>query len=427
MLAIVRKKILDLSLSPEELFERVFFEKMISLAKEETTKFRLTIPGEKPLIVTMKMFPGDREDSFKFSRLLTGDIISGGNLRGSFIAYATFSKNNDVKIESFLGKGATIGNLFNDFRAFPGRENLLPIDIGGVLLLHRFVFYPDRTTLEEIYRACDQEKLELWEQKTTREIPLSSKNRPDLILSGEKVVNFTRKYGRPPYFTKTNDFEIKHEKPLSVELFNQNVVLFEKNLIKNGGSFTLTYILWDSANDCPKNLFLDFVYPDGKEEKNIVISGHNHDILGESLVQIVKNLPVEDFLRRVSLATEKEFSSDLLFVTERMISRDPSKRLKEGDLKILAGILAGTTECRLEKKNLVSAKDHSTHNLLVAYMSKLFLDSNGRVTRKMGNFVLADNGELLKGRFVLGGDDSLRENLVRRQLKLVESDLSWER
>lgn len=95
---------------------------------------------------------------------------------------------------------------------------------------------------------------------------------------------------------------------------------------------------------------MDFVYPDGKEEKNIVISGHNHDILGESLVQIVKNLPVEDFLRRVSLATEKEFSSDLLFVTERMISRDPSKRLKEGDLKILAGILAGTTECRLEKK-----------------------------------------------------------------------------
>lgn len=145
------------------------------------------------------------------------------------------------------------------------------------------------------------------------------------------------------------------------------------------------------------------------------------------MVQIVKNLPVEDFLRRVSLATEKEFSSDLLFVTERMISRDPSKRLKEGDLKILAGILAGTTECRLEKKNLVSAKDHSTHNLLVAYMSKLFLYSNGRVTRKRGNFVLADNGELLKGRFVLGGDDSLRENLVRRQLKLVESDLSWER
>ena len=226
MLAIVRKKILDLSLSPEELFERVFFEKMISLAKEETTKFRLTIPGEKPLIVTMKMFPGDREDSFKFSCRLTGDIISGGNLRGSCIAYATFSKNNDVKIESFLGKGATIGNLFHDFQTFPGRENLLPIDIGGVL--HRFVFSPDRTTMEEIYRACDQEKLELWEQKATREIPLSSKNRPDLILSGEKVVNFTRKYGRPPYFTKTNDFEIKHEKPLSVELFNQNVVLFEK-------------------------------------------------------------------------------------------------------------------------------------------------------------------------------------------------------
>lgn len=450
-MAVVKEKILDLNLSSEELFDLVVFEKMISRSDKGITKFRLIVPDEKPLVVTMTMvsepssFPSSSENSFQVVYRLTGHIISDNKIRASHIANATFSQNGEVKIDSFLGRGATIGNLFSDFRTFIGGKNLHPIDIGE--FLHRYVHSPDRTALEEIYRAGDPEKLELWAERAYQ-IPL----RPSRILPAKNVVDFTRKYGRPPFINQTNDFEIKYEKPFTVELFNRNVALFEKNPMKNGGSFTLT-----NASSGGENLFLNFVYPDGKEAKNVAIFGHEYNLLGESLLQIAKDFPAEEFLHRVSLAAEKSFSHDFLFATERMISRDRpqdardplkrfedssasrerpegsisqrehNKRLKETDLKILAEILSGATECRLEKKSLVSTKDNSSHDLLVAYISKLFLNSNGRFTQKRGNFVLADNGELLKGRFVLGGDDSLRENLVKRQLKLVEIDRSLER
>ena len=417
----IKTTIVSLNLDMEEDFDQVLLYKILPCGKEVKTTFNLFAAGEKPFVTTLIKFP---EPGGKTAFMLHGNIVVGRYTHEVHIANATDFGGGKKVVESFIGRGAQVKDLFRDVREHGG---ILPIEIDGYL--HRFIKSPERKTLEEIYKACDPEKLALWVKKS-HNIP-ASHAKCAVFMSEQDAIEFTRHYGRPPFVNKTNNYEIVQKKPLEAYLFGQTAVLFGKNEMPTGGCFSLVNVSDVSIESPTKkgtykkgSYVVDFALPNGQKETVSIYGAPCYDLLGESMAQIAKDFPPEEYLKRVFMAAENEFPNDMIFLVERILSRAPDKRLKEDDLKILAGMLAGTIECRLEKKTFVSSKDNSSHELLVATMSKLFpvVSGDNRVSRKKGNFVLSDNGELLKGRFVLGGDDSLREALVKRQMNLVEID-----
>lgn len=418
---LLKKTIVTLNLGLEEDFEQALLEKILLCGKEDETIIKLFAPGEKPFVATLIKF---QENGGKTTFMLKGSLVVEKYIHEFHIANATDFGGGKRVVESFIGRGAQVRDLFRDVRVYGG---IIPVEIG--LYLRRFIESPERKTLEEIYKACDPEKLALWAQKSYK-IP-APQEKCAVFMSEQDAIEFTRRYGRPPFANKTNNYEIVQKKPLEAYLFGQTAVLFGKNEMPTGGSFSLVNVSDVSIESPTKkgtykkgSYVVDFALPNGQKETVSIYGAPCYDLLGESMAQIAKDFPPEEYLKRVFMAAENEFPNDMIFLVERILSRAPDKRLKEDDLKILAGMLAGTIECRLEKKTFVSSKDNSSHELLVATMSKLFpvVSGDNRVSRKKGNFVLSDNGELLKGRFVLGGDDSLREALVKRQMNLVEID-----
>ena len=405
----------------EEDFDQVLLYKILPCGKEVKTTFNLFAAGEKPFVTTLIKFP---EPGGKTAFMLHGNIVVGRYTHEVHIANATDFGGGKKVVESFIGRGAQVKDLFRDVREHRG---ILPIEIDGYL--HRFIKSPERKTLEEIYKACDPEKLALWAKKSYK-IP-AAQEKCAVFMSEQDAIEFTRRYGRPPFANKTNNYEIVQKKPLEAYLFGQTAVLFGKNEMPTGGSFSLVNVSDVSIESPTKkgtykkgSYVVDFALPNGQKETVSIYGAPCYGLIGESMVQIAKDFPPEEYLKRVFMAADNEFPNDMLFIVERILSHAPDKRLKEDDLKILAGMLAGAVECRLEKKTFVSSRDDSFHELLVSTMSKFspVVGGGNRIPRTRGNFVLADNGELLRGRFVLGGAGSLREALVKKQMKLVETD-----
>lgn len=422
----------EISVSPEEDFERVLLEKISPQRMREESLFRLTVIGGGSLVVGLTEFFDTtlQQEGFR----LSSTVSVGEHTRLIPIA-KIFVSENGTSVENFLGKGATTQNLFDDLELFSLRDNgaatgrkTFPLEIGGIL--GRFMANPERKTLEEIYRHCDTEKIALWTRTAMLGVPVPGAAMATVVPE-KFVVDFVKRHGRPPYFNNSRDDEIRTGEPLTVDIFDRRISLFEKYTLSDGGTFFLADVV--SKNDQKENESFAFRFTRAGDLSvvnltvfNLSIDSKENQWTGFSMRELCRKLPVEGFSKRLLLCSKTRNDIELLLGAESMITKKLGGLLPEKELTILASMLSGTVQYKLYNKKVI-LPDGTVHELVVAGLSKLSTDKNGSVLRSRRNLVLSDNGQLLTGRYILGGDEALKVSAVEKSLFKIENHKQKER
>ena len=343
----------EISVPPEEDFERVLLEKISPQRMREESLFRLTVIGGGSLVVGLTEFFDTtlQQEGFR----LSSTVSVGEHTRLIPIA-KIFVSENGTSVENFLGKGATTQNLFDDLELFSLRDNgaatdrkTFPLEIGGIL--GRFMANPERKTLEEIYRHCDTEKIALWTRTAMLGVPVPGAAMATVVPE-KFVVDFVKRHGRPPYFNNSRDDEIRTGEPLTVDIFDRRIPLFEKCSLPDGGTFFLADVVAENGQKGNERFAFRFAKAgdlSGFNLKvfNLSIDSKENRWTGFSTRELCRNLPVEEFSKRLFLCAETRNDIDLLLGAESMITKKFGGLLPEKELTILASMLSGAVQYQL--------------------------------------------------------------------------------
>ena len=416
-------EIIPLELDPAENFEQALFQKIILHEKETATTYRVSLLGrtKETLEMTLSMFSrGDGQDSGPFIRVVAGVPFDGWTTKIPIaIANVNVPSDKDPWVESYSGRGATVGDLFADLK--PGNPKdlnpLFPIEVGKIL--HVFLGPTERATLEEIYRALEWEKCAPWVKQTFQTDKTRLATETLSKISWSFVKEFTQNFGRPPFFGRANSVEIETRKPLEIELFQQKFLLFNKYPLTNGRNLRLQGVL--SPNEPEEQLLFELSGEPSKSSPNgptyFCVTPGKDPIFKLSLKQICQSLSLAEFSERAELCQTRDTGFEQLVFAERAIVGDNSRKLGTKDLFLLSGILSKTTECTFLKERFIDSRG-KIHDLVTANLLKISQNSQGNVIRKKEKVVLSDNGNLLTGRYIIGGIDALREAAIKKTLGL---------
>ena len=414
-------EIISLRLDPSENFEQALFQKIILHEKETVPTYRVSLLGrpKETLEMTLSMFSrGAGQDSGPFIRVVAGVHFEGWTTKIP-IANIHVPLDKEPWVESYSGIGATVGDLFADLR--PGNpkdlDPLFPIEVGKIL--HVFLGPTERTTLEEIYGALEWEKCAPWVKETFQK----DKTRLDAEtlskISWSFVKEFTQNFGRPPFFCRENSIELDTRKPLEIELFQQKFLLFDKYPLTTGRNLRLQGALFPNNQD--EQLLFELSGEPSRSSPNstayFCITPGKDPIFKISLKQICQSLSLAEFSERAELCQAGDTGFEQLVFAERVIVGDNSRKLGTKDLFLLSGILSKTTECTFLKERFIDSRG-KIHDLVTANLLKISQNSQGNVIRKKEKVVLSDNGNLLTGRYIIGGIDALREAAIKKTLGL---------
>ena len=342
----------------------------------------------------------------------------------------------------FPGDGSTVGDVVRDIDL--EEDRISPLDLGRLLSTTMEISLK-RKELEEMSGVL-HEGAKFWVE-ATKELSRQQSSRG--TAPAKEIVDFTKRFGRPPYPGMVEWKEPGAKKsgllnealsltPISLDMFGQKLELFKPVPFRYGEKEKLCALSKISG----RGLVLTFFSPPGNS-KGEVAWKQEIEFPDATTAECLKNrsdsyntltfrdAALFEFCKKNSLETYVGIlreckKHDVVFhdftVAEFMVGRG-ERNLRDEERAVLFGVL--------QKRSMVSFREETIfdgqkpHKLAVVEISRSRSDSKTLPAR--GEFVLGIDGQVQTGRFVLGGAEAMRKKNVLNTLSRSAKTARMER
>ena len=319
---------------------------------------------------------------------------------------------------SFFGRGAKVSDFVSDM--FQHSKNLPNIHGFGKFLA---IMSNDMTRrdLESFYKKHGEN--EAGRNWLTAMARIEAKKFADISVLDylkkmqipfSEIEAFADRYGRPPFPTglltpQGNvllEEELETKKPVTTSLFQKDFqFLIPQPLASKEETLTLIHISPRSAIN--SYLFTEFKYENkqGKESYGFTLGGQR----GNQSDDI--DFAISNFCKKHSFETYRGYHNFYKEFVNRGIAleffvTDGKFNLREPERHVILGCLEQLKSPTIEKTTVTI--DKKEHTIILLKTEK-------------NRYILSDNGEILVGRYVLGGINSIKESEVLTSLRKKRS------
>lgn len=324
---------------------------------------------------------------------------------------------------SFLGRGATVGDMVKDM-ALEAKNKVSPATVGQRLS------YLDpnisRETLETI--AQKGRDLDLW--KNAFPVPSCDHRISSRIPQGEReaaILDFFKKYGRPPFVSAESLVEFETGRATTVNLFGRDLVALRREKLDGKTIYVQNFYLAEGSKNQIASFWLSvepfpvsFLSKSRSQTKLEVVFMQEQN--GLYKLDFCQKNSFADFLKRMTISNRYTMVDNDLFMAEELITKS-RRKLTDPELDALGKIFDKNFVFDIKGQDLVD-RFGEKHELVVANLSESN-PVNGKIVR--GHFVLSDNGQVLVGRAILGGKASLRLSVIKNTFEKFQNTKEVER